>query len=388
MTTLEILENYIYPNLDIEALLSELSPEKKTTYYRIICPMCGKKEAYIPKKFNIIKPYIVCNRLNKCAYKSSIWNYLKHYRNLSNKEVLSLLAEYSNLNLSEFQIDNFQKSNSTKRKKVITIKYKKTLLTLPKRYKKLSLKNNIENFHSLTEKEQFQTIITYIYLFSLKTDHSQKYNYYKNRKIDYIPNDIGFINRYDFKRLHYNLTKLFPIEKLEKFKVLKYDYSSFSVIPSFDIWTNLITAIRFRNIYSTAKLKEIEISHKRILNPLPYGVTREKLKKFDSFYFTEGHIDALSLGVENFVAIEGIHSFNRYNLGLFLNKEIYILFDKDKAGIQGAKKLKTYLDKLNIKNKILSWDIKLGKDINEVKQHFYSKREWDRFVNSLLSENR
>ena len=364
MTTSEILNNYIYPNLDIESLLSELNPKNKTTYYSLTCPVCGKKEAYIPKK-TILKPYIVCNRANKCAYKSSIWNYLKSSRNLSNKEILNLLAQYSGVDLSEFNY----KQTYIKPKPIITINYKRKLLTLPKHYKKLSLKNQIKNFLDLNEKQQFQTIITYIYLFSLKTNHTLKYHYYKNRNISYIPNDIGFINKNDFFRLHKNLKELFPIEILQKFKVLKYNYSSFCVIPSFDIYTNFITAIRFRNIYPS-KLKEIEISNKRCLNPLSYGISRKKLQKFDSFYFTEGHIDALSLGVENFVAIEGINSFNKYNLGLFQNKTIYIAFDMDKAGENGAKKLQTTLNKLNIKNKILRWDIKYGKDINEIKQHY------------------
>ena len=364
MTTLEILNDYIYPNLDIEALLSELNPKNKTTYYSLTCPMCGKKEAYIPKK-PFLKPYIVCNRANKCAYKSSIWNYLKVSRNLSNKEILSLLAQYSNVDLSEFSY----KKVDIQTKPTITINYKRKLLTIPKSYKKLSLKKQIQNFNTINEKQQFQTIITYIYLFSLKTNHTLKYQYYKNRKIDFIPNDIGFINRSDFDRLHKNLKELFCIEKLEKFNVLKYNYSSFCVIPSFDIFTNFLSGIRFRNIYPS-KLKEIEISNKRCLNPLSYGITREKLQKFDSFFFTEGHIDALSLGVENFVAIEGVNSFNKYNLGLFKDKTIYIAFDRDGAGKKGANKLQDILNKLNIKNKILTWDIKYGKDINEIKQKF------------------
>ena len=103
-----------------------------------------------------------------------------------------------------------------------------------------------------------------------------------------------------------------------------------------------------------------------MLNPLPYPITYQKLKKYDSFVFTEGHIDALSLSIKNFVAIEGVSSFNLYHLGLFFGKKIYLAFDLDEAGIKAAEKFEKVFKKLNISYKILTWDKKYGKDINEI----------------------
>ena len=369
MTTKEILENEIYPELDIESLLSELNPKKYSSYYKITCPICGKKEAYIPNRITL-KPIIICNRKNKCAYTSSIWNYLKDSRGLSNKEILHLLAEYAGYELPK--LTKTYTYSKPIQKPSIKIKYKQNLLKLPNNYLKINNNKYIKNFNKLDELYKFQTIITFIYNFSLKFNQ-KKIDYYNNRKIRLIPENIGFLSQQDIPILNNLLKQNFPIKELEYFGIFKnnffkFYFSEFCIIPSFDIFSTQISAIRLRNIHPS-KIKEIEISHHRISNPLPYGISRKNLEKFDTFIFTEGHIDALSLGVENFVAIEGINSFNPYNLGLFLDKKIYILFDMDTAGQNGAKKLQIYLNKLNIQNQIITWDIKYGKDINEILQN-------------------
>jgi len=365
----EILQNYINPNLDIPSLIPELEPKDKGYYYRIKCPECGRKEAYIKKD----KPILICNRLNKCAYKSSLWRYILESRNFTKKETLEYLAQNAGVDLNEFRdnYNNYSTQNYYIPKNKIKIKIHQDLSALPEKIINYSINKNIKNFQNLNEEEQFQTIITFIYSYSLKTEQKLKNIYYQKRGIK-APKNIGFLSQSDIRNLSAILLKYFPKEKLYKFELLKYDcfkynFSSFSIIPSFDIFSNFITAIRFRNIYDS-KIKELELSFHRILNPLPYPLNRAKLQKFKTFYFTEGHIDGISLGVENFVAIEGVNSFNPYNLGLFLEKEIIIAFDRDKAGQEGAKKLATFLDKLNITYKFLVWDEKYGKDLNELKK--------------------
>jgi DNA primase len=146
---------------------------------------------------------------------------------------------------------------------------------------------------------------------------------------------------------------------------MKFNFSSFAIVPSFDIYTNLITALRFRNIYP-GKIKELEMSSQRLLNPLPYPLTLNKLKKFDTFYFTEGHIDALSLKKINVVGVEGIGSFNPVNFQFFKDKTIIIAFDKDKAGFEGSLNLAKKAKEYGVRVKFLNWDPKYGKDINEL----------------------
>ena len=363
MTIKEILKNYIYPNLDFNYLLSELNPKDKGRYLYLTCPNCGKKEAYIYKT----NPYIKCNRLNKCNFKISLWEYLKQSRNLTNKETLYLLAEYAGVDLTQFNDNNYNLGYK-KQKNIVKIRIIKKPLQLIDYFDKRDLIDYLDEFEKLSFRLKFQTLITLIYHFSLTSNQSQKNLYYKSRGIT-PPKDIGFLSQDDIYLLEEKLVR-FDKNLLEKFifKNGHFRYKGdFAIIPSFDIYSNLLTAIRLRYIDPNKQPKEIEVSYQRIANPLPYPLNREKLQKFNTFYFCEGHIDGLSLGVENFVAIEGVNSLNPYKLGLFKEKNIIIAFDKDKAGVEGAKKLSFYLKKLNIKHQFLLWDVD-KKDINELKQ--------------------
>jgi len=350
--------NQLFQNISIEELLSELNPTKHSTYYHLICPFCEKKEAYIPNKGEL-KPIIICNRKNKCGQIISIWNYLKQFKGLTNKEIFKLL------NAKEENYTIPQTKKSTK----IKIKIIQKPLKIPQYQKKYDLNNLIKDFKKLDLELKFQTILTYIYYYSLSTDQYFKELYYKKRKIP-SPKNIGHLTKKDSYELSENLLKLFDEKSLFRFGVFfkgkfKFIFSHFNVIPSFDIYTNLITALRFRNNLPF-KPKELELSYQRFLNPLPYPLTLEKLKKFDTFYFTEGHIDALSLKIPNVVGVEGTGSFKEINFQFFQNKTIIIAFDKDKAGFEGSVKLAKKAQKHNVKTKFLNWNPKYGKDINEL----------------------
>jgi len=350
--------NQLFQNIDIEMLLPELNPTKRSTYYHLICPFCQKKEAYIPNKEKL-KPVIICNRKNKCGQIIPIWTYLKEFRGLSNKEIFKLLTGYE---------DNYKIPSNNKSTK-IKIKIIRKPLKIPTSQKNISLSQNIKNFKYLDIESKFQTIITYIYAFSLKTNQTPKINYYASRKIYYTKN-IGFLSREDMFELTDKLANIFDYKSLTQFGIflkgkMKFNFSSFAIVPSFDIYTNLITALRFRNI-RPCKIKELEMSHQRLLNPLPYPLTLNKLKKFDTFYFTEGHIDALSLKKINVVGVEGIGSFNPINFQYFKDKTIIIAFDKDKAGFEGSLNLAKKAKKYGVRIKFLNWDPQYGKDINEL----------------------
>lgn len=353
MKTIELLETRIYPNLDIETLLDNLEARYKKSYYTLRCPQCGKKEAYIPNRGSL-KPIIICNRKNKCGYISSIWNYFKSFHSMSNRDILHLFAHHSNISLESYSYSS-QKS----------IKQKKSIIKIDIA-QKLLLIEDVKPLPPTT----FSHIITDIYNFSLKTNQEEKIAYYKKRGIMQGYEIIGFLSKYNYLKLERTLLQKYSLELLQKYNLFKnehfkYNFSSFCVIPSYDLFSDKLSAVRFRNIYPS-KIKEIEISNKRELNPLPFGITLKKLKKYGTFYFTEGHIDALSLGVENFVAVEGVSSFSPYNLGLFIGKKIIFAFDNDKAGIEGVNRLNIYAKKLGIKTEKLAWDACYGKDINEL----------------------
>ncbi len=368
MKTMELLQTHIYPNLDIERLLFDIYIKERINSYSLFCPSCGKKEAYMIKKQNSIVPFISCNRLNNCAYNSSLWDYIKNTENLTNKETLYYLAAHADVDMEDF---SYQKSSYSFKSEAKVPKQKKesepTIVEKTESYYKMELL--INKFSSLSKDLQFSTIATFIYRFSLKQNQDLKIIYYKKRGIE-STKELGSLNFQDIRALERELLECFDIDALQEFGIykndrFKYGFSSFSVIPSFDIYSNLITAIRLRNL-NPSKIKEIEVSHGRVSNPLSFGVTKEKLSKYEIFYFTEGHIDALSLGLENFVAVEGVNSFNKKNLHHFKNKKIVLLFDQDEAGLKGAERLATYIKEFGIDCRVIRWERCFGKDINEL----------------------
>lgn len=366
METIDLLQTYIYPNLDIKRLLPEIYIKDRGNAFTFICPSCGKKEAYMIKKQNTIVPFINCNRLNKCAYTSSLWEYIKQREHFTNKETLQYLAVHANIDLDNF---SYQKNSYNFYRKKKIEEAKKTLKKEEKTQSYYKMDLLIKGFSTLPQDLQFSTIVTFIYNFSLKQNQYFKKNYYQKRHIS-SADELGCLNYKDMSVLENSLSNNFDKNILQEFGLFKHDrfkfsFSSFSVVPSFDIYSNLVTAIRLRNL-NPSKIKEIEISNGRIANPLSFGITKEKLSKYQVFYFTEGHIDALSLGLKNFVAVEGVNAFNKNNLTLFKNKKIFILFDQDEAGIEGAKRLSLSMQKLDIEFKIIKWNKNLGKDINEL----------------------
>jgi len=338
----------IYQNLDIPSLIPELYIKTKPTYHLLRCPICGKKEAYMPIKNGIIKPYIACNRKNRCGIVVSLFEYLKTFHNLSKKETVSFLKKNAGIK-ENINYDNFIS---------VKIDYKGYN---PYIFNNYTLNELILNFNKIPLRDKFIAIMTFIYNFSLKTDQSKKIKYYNSRKIN-PPSNIGFLSKEDIKILSKKLLDTFPLKYLYYFRLFRdksFKFNSdFAVIPSFDFYSNLITAFRLRNIRPST-LKEIEISFSRIAKPLPYPLNRKLLKE-KIFYFTEGHIDALSLNLKTAIAIEGVNSANKDLLKLFKNKKIYLLFDEDKAGRDAKTRLKS-------KNIIpIYWNKQLGKDINEL----------------------
>ncbi len=46
----EILDVYIYPNLNKALIISELAPVDKGSYFQCLCPSCGKKNHIYTRK--------------------------------------------------------------------------------------------------------------------------------------------------------------------------------------------------------------------------------------------------------------------------------------------------------------------------------------------------
>lgn len=89
----------IYQTLDREALLAELEPRRSGQVYVLKCPQCGRREAYLYHD----GAQIVCNRLNKCGYRESLWDYVSHRDGTDARGTLSTLARLAGVALPERQ---------------------------------------------------------------------------------------------------------------------------------------------------------------------------------------------------------------------------------------------------------------------------------------------
>ncbi|TSC54270.1 MAG: DNA primase [Parcubacteria group bacterium LiPW_30] len=107
-TVSELLEYEIYPQLDRIAVFQELNPQNKGQYLICTCPGCGKKSAYIYHT----GIFLVCNRLNNCIYRVSIWDYVQEKHKFSNQETLLALADLARVvlpkNTSPEEYDKYQ----------------------------------------------------------------------------------------------------------------------------------------------------------------------------------------------------------------------------------------------------------------------------------------
>ena len=105
--TKELLDNYIYPNIDREDLLRDLSPKAKGPYISLTCPQCKKPQAFIYKNGTQIS----CNRKNNCNYSKSLWDFIQERGKLTNQDTLKELARLANYSLpsSGLSYENYAK---------------------------------------------------------------------------------------------------------------------------------------------------------------------------------------------------------------------------------------------------------------------------------------
>lgn len=249
-------------------------------------------------------------------------------------------------------------------------------------FKNIDLIKWIEKYSEMTISQKLKMVYSYIYRYSLSTNQSLKYEYYKSRGIEKhsLLEKIGFISRENLKELLKQLEKHFPIQDLIKFKLYndaeskcplqwKYGEGDLLVVPSFDLYTDMSTGFMLRPIKKEKWMpKEFQVSCHDICNSFPFAMSYDMFNnQNNTIYFTEGHVDGLSLVDKCFVAIPGAQGYKIEWLGLFKNRKCVIAFDMDKAGQDGADKLRAELLKAGAAQvNILTWNPAIGKDLNEL----------------------
>lgn len=373
---ISFLENQI----DVVESFSEF--EWKSHAHGGICPACGKKELFVPLQGQAKS--LKCSRENACGYTSSIYAYLKEYKNMTTKEALEELASLGGIDLKAYETSlevhtinqpiNYKLEKKIREHKEISHEIIYTNFDSQKKYEIVDYVNLLSKYENMSDKQKFMMIVTAIYKFSLLTNQQDKYNYYKSRaisaikhpallsKIKKIRDEIGYIHyQNDMDNLVTHLCSLFPIDDLIMFGIVNDDkhkfahsfkhfsFEGFCVIPSFDLYSNMVTGLKLRNTkladWQDENMKEPELSFRRIASPLPYGLTRDALlDKNAVLRLFEGSVDSFSIpSLKNHyeVAIAGVNGLSKEDFGLFRNKKVEIWFDQDEAGQRTAFGTKT-----------------------------------------------
>jgi DNA primase len=240
-------------------------------------------------------------------------------------------------------------------------------------YSQIEIEAFLPKYQKLKDSQRLKMVYTHIYRFSLKTDQQKKLAFYAKRGVADNPlvSVIGYISETDVKNLQETL-KVFPDDDLKRFLVIN-EAGHFKggkdacVVPSFDLYTDMVTGLMFRPQLQIGRIKELQMSVPSIIPPLSFGLGRKTILREEPVFFTEGHIDALSLPIGScFVANPGVNTYHEQTLGLLQGRSCVIAYDMDKAGAEGAAKLSASLTKAGANVSVLEWDKDWGKDLNEL----------------------
>jgi len=140
------------------------------------------------------------------------------------------------------------------------------------------------------------------------------------------------------------------------------------------------------NLYGRNISEENQVNHLYLAGSRQGLINRQALKRSTTIILTESIIDALTLydqGFKNVIPVYGVNGLTDDHLSLFNRskaKDIYIVFDADKAGKQGAAKTAKQLQELNITTHLVTLP---DKDINI----FFNRHTPEEFENLLKEAN-
>jgi len=244
-----------------------------------------------------------------------------------------------------------------------------------KKFAKVLIKDFLPKYPNMSELQRLKLIYTFVYRFSLTTDQRGKLSWYSSRGLSgsKFLEYLGFLSKSDIDNLVEQLLKYFSLEELQRLKLLdlvggwKYGYNVV-VVPSFDLYSDMIEGFMLRYTDNRPKGKEVNVSCTDIAFPLPFGLGRKTLQKCKTLWLTEGHIDGLSIATQSecFVSFAGTYSYKEEMLGLLRGKTVIVAYDKDKAGQEAQEVLIERLQKAGVNYKIASWDAKDGEDLNDL----------------------
>ncbi|MHC3995700.1 toprim domain-containing protein [Thiomicrolovo sp. ZZH C-3] len=224
------------------------------------------------------------------------------------------------------------------------------------------------SYPKMKAEQRLKMAMTDYYRFALGTNQKAKYGYYADRGIK--PNRkmeaIAYLSAKSFAHAVQFLKERYPLRDLVEFGLIHGDDSKtpgefklnyvkrggLLLVPSFDLYTDMVTGFMARPTHppkwmKERKMKEIQMSKTDIVKPLPFGLTHEMLLSKTPFVFTtEGHPDGLALPDEIEVggnthptfaiSTPGVNGYSEEMLGLLRGKTVILAYDQDDAGRIGA----------------------------------------------------
>lgn len=297
----EVLDNEIYPSLDKVEALIDLEPQDKGEYYLLTCPGCRKREAYIYKT----GVYINCNRLNKCGFNQSLWDYIQTTKSLSNQETLKELARLADYTLPELDQGSLEQAERSRERANIW-------------------ESAIAFFKAQLWTEGGKEALGYL-----------KERGYTEQEIKAM--ELGFFSSQRGLE-DYLINKGYPVNIVNS--IIK-DLSNISkthklVIPYRD------PVGRVKGVIVRALEKEIErkyLYNKGLTLDIPFNLDRARGAR--ELYVVEGFLDALIIrerGLKNVIALGG-SSFSEAKIDMTIRygtKAFILALDNDKAGEDGT----------------------------------------------------
>ncbi|MDH5525391.1 MAG: CHC2 zinc finger domain-containing protein [Desulfobulbaceae bacterium] len=214
------------------------------------------------------------------------------------------------------------------------------------------------------------------------TEDQQGLNYLKDRGIM----DLESMKDFGTGYVNGSLLEILPddeevVTSLKKLGILnskgKESFYQCVVFPLFD-QSGSVVSLYGRNIN-----EENEVNHLYLPGPRQGVINRQAVKRSSSIILTESVIDALTLydqGFKNVVPAYGVNGLTEDHLFIFNSKvkEIYLAFDSDQAGKDGAEKISELL----LSKSITPYRVHLPeKDIN-----IYFKRHTPEEFEKLLKK--
>ena len=453
---------YIFPHTDvfnssikIEQVLALICENNGSKFF---CPNGHSK----PQKIQIYKTPNICKCHNCGEVKGSPVDIAKWFKggnfidglkwlseNFGIQKVLN--PEYIDEKGQTLSSEELKKAQESIRALQETIKHeiKETITKIDylefDSRKKYKLVDDIKEFlpntklwEKLDDAQKLKVVYTWLYRETFTYgSQAAKYMYYKKRGIDTTNKwlkKIGYLAVENFNDIYSKATALFPMDILELVGFAKKDedkdefrlsfnhyikQGGFLMVPSFDLYTNMVTGFMLRPTHPAQwmkdrHIKEIQLSNTSLIFPIPFGLTYYSLKKFNEFYVTEGHPDGLALpdnGEDEkgrgFFSIPGVNGLSESHLGLLKGKKVIICFDQDRAGQKSAfgysvvelsgqkfdfinqledeiksnfmsnpelefkevvyQGISSKLEKAEVEYSIKQWDKKIGSDVNDVR---------------------